>query len=208
MLASTPPELAAARAGAGRLQGGAAKRRRARSAICGSRSEPRMRPALQPRAGTYTWHRARQSRWSSEARRRRLEEPLEALEEARRRRLEEPLEALEEARRRRLPPLRVLLLELPREQEQPLSRQLELPLRLPLLMLPLLQPLRQPEPGRTVHAFSSSAPHARSQRRSSCRRRTPCSSPCHRQLIFTTRVSLKTRLNGVKSICFEQSRKF
>ena len=56
---------AAAGAGAGRLQGGAAKRRRARSAICGSRSEPRRRPALQPRAGTYTWHRARQSRWSS-----------------------------------------------------------------------------------------------------------------------------------------------
>ena len=56
---------AAARAGAGRLQCGAAKRRRARSAICGSRSEPRRRPALQPRAGTYTWHRARQSRWSS-----------------------------------------------------------------------------------------------------------------------------------------------
>ena len=27
-------------------------------------------------------------------------------------------------------------------------------------------------------------------------------------LIFTTRVGLKTRLNGVKSICFEQSRKF
>ena len=56
---------AAARAGAGRLQGGAAKRRRARSAICGSRSEPRRRPALQPRAGTYIWHRSRQSRWSS-----------------------------------------------------------------------------------------------------------------------------------------------
>jgi hypothetical protein len=43
---------AAARAGAGRLQGGAAKWPRARSAICGSRSEPRRRPALQPRAGT------------------------------------------------------------------------------------------------------------------------------------------------------------
>jgi hypothetical protein len=27
-------------------------------------------------------------------------------------------------------------------------------------------------------------------------------------LIFTTRVGLKTRLNGVKSICFEQFRKF
>jgi len=27
-------------------------------------------------------------------------------------------------------------------------------------------------------------------------------------LIFTTRVGLKIRLNGVKSICFEQSRKF
>ena len=56
---------AAVRAGAGRLQGGAAKRRRAWSAICGSRCEPRRRPALQLRAGTYTWHRARQSRWSS-----------------------------------------------------------------------------------------------------------------------------------------------
>jgi len=54
---------AAARAGAGRLQGGAAKRRRARSAICGSRSEPHRRPALQPRAGTYNWHWAQQSRW-------------------------------------------------------------------------------------------------------------------------------------------------
>jgi hypothetical protein len=56
---------AAACAGAGRLQGGDAKRRRARSAICGSRSGPRRRPALQLRAGTYTWHRARQSRRSS-----------------------------------------------------------------------------------------------------------------------------------------------
>jgi hypothetical protein len=55
---------AAARAGAGRLRGGAAKWRRARSAICGSRSEPRRRPVLQPRAGTYTWHRSQQSRWS------------------------------------------------------------------------------------------------------------------------------------------------
>jgi hypothetical protein len=27
-------------------------------------------------------------------------------------------------------------------------------------------------------------------------------------LIFTTRICLKTRLNGVKSICFVQSRKF
>ena len=55
---------AAARAGAGRLQVCATKRRRARSAICGSRCEPRRRPGLQPRAGTCIWHRARQSRWS------------------------------------------------------------------------------------------------------------------------------------------------
>jgi hypothetical protein len=43
----------------------------ARSATCGNRSEPRRRPALEPSAGTYTWHRAKftwhrakQSRWS------------------------------------------------------------------------------------------------------------------------------------------------
>ena len=45
---------AAARAGAGRLQGGAAKWPRARSAFFGIRSQPRRRPALQPRAGTHT----------------------------------------------------------------------------------------------------------------------------------------------------------
>ena len=56
---------AAACARAGRLQGGDARRRRARSAICGSRFEPHRRPALHSRAGTYTWHRAQQSRWSS-----------------------------------------------------------------------------------------------------------------------------------------------
>jgi len=49
-----------------RVQGGAAKRRRARSAICGSLCQLRRRPALQPCAGKYTWHRARQSRRSSE----------------------------------------------------------------------------------------------------------------------------------------------
>ncbi len=52
-----------------RLQGGVAKRRRALSAICGSRSEPRRHPELQPRAGTYTWHWAQQLRWSPDARR-------------------------------------------------------------------------------------------------------------------------------------------
>jgi hypothetical protein len=56
---------AAASAGAGRLQGGAAKLRRARCAIFPRRCRARRRPALQPRAGTYTWHRVRQSRWSS-----------------------------------------------------------------------------------------------------------------------------------------------
>ena len=56
---------AAAGAGAGRLQGGAAKRRRARCAIFPRRCRARRRPALQPRAGTCTWHRARQSWWSS-----------------------------------------------------------------------------------------------------------------------------------------------
>ena len=56
---------AAAGAGAGRLQGGAAKRRRARCAFFPRRCRARRRPALQPRAGTCTWHRARQSRWSS-----------------------------------------------------------------------------------------------------------------------------------------------
>jgi hypothetical protein len=52
---------AAARAGVGRPQGVAAKWRRARSAICGSRSEPRRLPALQPRANTCTWHWEKQS---------------------------------------------------------------------------------------------------------------------------------------------------
>ena len=56
---------AAARAGARRLQGGAAKLRRARCAIFPRRCRARRRPALQPRAGTCTWHRARQSWWSS-----------------------------------------------------------------------------------------------------------------------------------------------
>ena len=56
---------AAAGAGDGRLQGGAAKRRRARCAFFPRRCRARRRPALQPRAGTCTWHRARQSRWSS-----------------------------------------------------------------------------------------------------------------------------------------------
>jgi hypothetical protein len=56
---------AAAGAGAGRLQGVAAKHGRARCAIFPRLCRARRRPALQPRAGTYTWHRARQSRWSS-----------------------------------------------------------------------------------------------------------------------------------------------
>ena len=56
---------AAAGAGARRLQGGAAKRRRARCAFFPRRCRARRRPALQPRAGTCTWHRARQSWWSS-----------------------------------------------------------------------------------------------------------------------------------------------
>ena len=34
------------------------------SAICDNLSEPRRRPAIQPRASTCTWHRAQQSRWS------------------------------------------------------------------------------------------------------------------------------------------------
>jgi hypothetical protein len=41
-----------------------AKWPRARSAIGGSRSEPRRRPTFQPRAGTHTCHRAQQSLWS------------------------------------------------------------------------------------------------------------------------------------------------
>jgi len=52
---------AAARAGASRLQGGAAKRRRARCAIFPRRCRVRRRPAIQPCAGTYTCHRSRQS---------------------------------------------------------------------------------------------------------------------------------------------------
>jgi hypothetical protein len=55
---------AAARAGAGRLQGGAAKWPWARSAICGSCSGPRSRPSLQPHADTCTGHWAQQSWWS------------------------------------------------------------------------------------------------------------------------------------------------
>ena len=47
------------------LQGGAAKLRRARCAIFPRRCRARRRPAFQPCAGTYTWHRARQSWWSS-----------------------------------------------------------------------------------------------------------------------------------------------
>jgi len=56
---------AAARAGARRLHCGAAKLRRARCAIFPRRCRARRRPALQPRAGTNTWHRSRQSQWSS-----------------------------------------------------------------------------------------------------------------------------------------------
>jgi hypothetical protein len=55
----------AACAGAGHLQGGAAKQHQVRSAICGSLSKHSRSPELQPSAGTYTWHRSRQSRWSS-----------------------------------------------------------------------------------------------------------------------------------------------
>jgi hypothetical protein len=47
------------------LQGGAAKLRRARCTIFPRRCHALRRPALQPRAGTYTWHRSRQSQWSS-----------------------------------------------------------------------------------------------------------------------------------------------
>ncbi len=56
---------AAAGDGAGRMQGGAAKRRRARCAFFPRRCRASSGPALQPRAGTCTWHRARQSLWSS-----------------------------------------------------------------------------------------------------------------------------------------------
>ena len=47
------------------LQGGAAKRRRARFAIFPRRCSAHRRPALQPCAGTYICHRSRQSQWSS-----------------------------------------------------------------------------------------------------------------------------------------------
>ena len=56
---------AGAGAGAVRLRLCAAKWPRARCATFPRRCRAGSGPPLQPRAGTYTWHRARQSRWSS-----------------------------------------------------------------------------------------------------------------------------------------------
>jgi hypothetical protein len=58
LVSKTPAEMATEFVGLGGEYTKRVLGQWARSAICGSRSEPRRRPALQPRAGTYTCDRA------------------------------------------------------------------------------------------------------------------------------------------------------